>query len=353
MSDILFQTLKTNVLEDFLNHYPKSKGLTRFVIKPATTFIDKCHTSYCWLARDWTIFERRQKRIQNNQGDPGVYGVGAMLLSQHISVLARLILAGLVVKCIDDLCDQYEAVYDAYVDLKKAIHAKPVYKRYRWQKADDQTLMFSPSLHLWVEIRLIRLLHQSLRIMRCLNHLFWEVIKLGLYSRDVYLILTHQPQAKLRALTELMLDVPEYLEKIREDQEFLRNKIIKKQILLNKILKKIGAPEISDSLLKGLKIAADYVPTGIQVGKEFMEEIWIPGKVIFLPLVPELEEDIPSFEAPVRLYSKKQQKERIQGKIEEVFNFLSSASYSKRSASWKRSASRLASSPAKDNNSFV
>lgn len=288
----LFQAVKQTVQEHALIQHPVPPA-----VHQAMDVFAKWHLVYRWVIKDRELIRREQRLIEEGQGDARLHGLGYFIGSEISTTFKYALYLGMIIKCMDELFEHHMRIYLAFRTLKDTrSYAAPLpthsKHRIKW------LFHVSPRTEYWLRTHLDQVMKVCIRIMYCLARIGWEIIKAAMCYRDVYLILTYDTQARLRAYTEFAASLLEYKEKLMKDENFLFKEITKREALLAKMITKLSAEEqtkYSEAIHLAKQKSVAVVVEGINIIGEILSPVLNPNDFGPIELVPETKEPPPKF----------------------------------------------------------
>lgn len=316
MTTPLFQSVKQTIRSNVSNDHP-----VPLFFNKAIDFFAKWHVVYRWVIKDRQWINREQQLINNKQGDPRLHALGYLIGSEISTTFRYALQLGIIIKCMDELFHHHVKIYQGYCSLKNTrfyyCSSLSPSKQIKWLS------VISPGMELHLRNQISRFKQLCVRILRCLTRLGWQIIETAMCYRDVYLILTSDIHAKMRAYTELAVSILEWRTKILKDERFLYQEITKREILITKIIEKL--PEEEKTKYGNALVIAKQKSIGL-----FIEGVKAVGKIVSpildvdhfgkIEVVIKNEQPVPTFstskEAPI---SRAQQTKLAQKKAQTWF----------------------------------
>jgi hypothetical protein len=278
-----FQTVRHIVQEELQFDYPLPPYVDNIL-----NVLSKAHIYY----RTYKYEQISRKTAQDpTKGHPAVYGAALQLASDYPSIVSYAINVALVAKCTLDLLQEYRQLSESYQRLCQVIDWQyPLYYSVKLKQKVAFSNSLSPSLHFILQVQMMDLVRQMLKICRCALDVFWQIFKLSMCLCDAYLLFNHDPRIRYEACTELVADWKCYRNQLQENQKRLFEEIQKKYRCIDHILNRLGIDKSSTFILEQLKekVKGLVVEAGEELGnlydrtEETLDTLYAKGKITSL-----------------------------------------------------------------------
>lgn len=202
-----------------------------------------------------------------------VFVGGALHTGAWFFGLNQYLKVALYIKCTLELFNKYEQLYDSCEALTDAFTFRyPVYKAYDWDFTDTH---IPPSLILqWQTVKIY--LHQLLKVVACAVKVLWEVFKIGLFLRDLYLLTQNDQTIEFYAYTDLVADVMNHCRDLKQNTLLLVDQLRSQEALGalgNRVLQKMGMGFEISTLINDLMNDNPEIFTKLNNSKKNAQEI--------------------------------------------------------------------------------
>lgn len=255
----------------------------RYPLPPLVTSSVNAFTTahlYWRSIKYYQIVRKAEQREKAVEGNAVVYGALIYGASQTSDVAKILLKIALVAKCAEDVIQCYSKVHKAYKNLKKAVSLPyPIYEKSKWSK-QPQRLPFSQQMQ--------RTQEQFLQVVSCMSLLVQELFELSMRLRDVYLLSKQDSLTQYTACVEGIANLNKYWSRITKDSMFLMNELKKHDKWARAIVDKVPENSVLTKLKASLDQISPHMPRNskeiVRAAEEFVEPIYIPGKVTSMRL---------------------------------------------------------------------
>ncbi len=159
--------------------------------------------------------------------------VGASLLNLPIDVKTVI-----YVKCVLDLFERYEKLYETCQNLNDAFYAN--YSMYQVTEWDLEEVFTTPSLSIWWETSGSIYQQQIIKICVCVAAVLVEIVKLAFFMRDLYLLTQDDPTITFYAYTDLASDLNNHCASMQSNLLLVTEQLSSQEALGNRLLRKMG-----------------------------------------------------------------------------------------------------------------
>lgn len=189
------------------------------------------------------------------QAHPAIFGAALQLLGDNTTIGALAVNAALVVKCAEDILQEYRELMDAYQNLCEVFNwSYPTYEHVTVLK-DSQELhgIIPPFIYLFWYGHCVSFLTQLEKMIIAAAIAVSRIFRISMCQYDAYLLFIGDTQARFEACTELVADWSRYREQLLTDTSFLFDKIEQSSAFADRIFERLGVKSTSSTFLAELR----------------------------------------------------------------------------------------------------